>query len=377
VHVLDFGMNIAGPQAASLLSDLGADVIKVEAPGGDTSRAFTPRSDGISAMFAAMNRNKRYLGLDLTKPEAATVLRPLLEWADVVVQNLRPGKASELGIDAQQCHDVNPRIVHASVEAFYPVELTRPGYDLIVQAETGMMSLTGAADGEPARLPGSILDHVTGLWTAFGVVAALAGERDRTAIRLSMSDIAQTLLADRVSAYLLSGDVPTRMGSAIGTATPLQAYPTADGDIVVGAVSDALFRRLCAVVDPELGTDPDYVSAGGRGEHREALNKRLAHAFAADTAQHWYDRLDAAGVPVGQVRDVPDAVARHRELSRTGLVPVAGLPGVELVANPLGPEVDLRRPGGVGADSSDIAGLLGLDAERLAELVAAGVVINP
>ena len=375
IHVLDFGMNIAGPQAASLLSDLGADVVKVEAPQGDTSRTFMPRSEGTSAMFAAMNRNKRYLCLDLTKPDAGQVLGPLFEWADVVIQNLRPGKAQQLGIDAEQAHAVNPRIIHASVEAFYPAELTRPGYDLLVQAETGMMSLTGDPNGEPARLPGSLLDHVTGLWTAFGITAALRSERDRVQLQLSMSDVAQMLLGDRVSAYLLSGEVPTRMGSAIGTSTPLQAYPTATGDIVVGAVSDSLFRRLCEVVDPQIGADPDFASAADRVRNRDELNKRLSAAFAGDSADAWCQRLDAAGVPVGRVRPIPDAVERHRSMSRTGLVPVDGLPNVELVANPLGLDQRIRRPLGIGADSRDVATLLGLDADIYEQLCSAGVIV--
>jgi len=376
IHVLDFGMNIAAPQAASLLSDLGADIVKVEAPQGDTSRTFAPQSDGISAMFAAMNRNKRYLGLDLAKPGAAQVLRPLFEWADVLIQNLRPGKAQQLGIDAERAHAVNPRIIHASVEAFYPAELTRPGYDLLVQAETGMMSLTGYPNGEPARLPGSLLDHVTGLWTAFGISAALQGNRERVQLQLSMSDIAQTLLSDRVSAYLLSGEVPTRMGSAIGTSTPLQAYPTATGDIVVGAVSDSLFQRLCDVVDPEIGADPAFAAAGDRVENRDALNKRLSAAFAGESADIWYQRLDAAGVPVGRVRLMPEAVERHRTMSRTGLVPVDGLPGVEVVANPLGLDEHIRRPHSIGADSHDIAtDLLGMDADTYERLRSAGVIV--
>jgi crotonobetainyl-CoA:carnitine CoA-transferase CaiB-like acyl-CoA transferase len=376
VHVLDFGMNIAGPQAASLLSDLGADVIKVESPQGDTSRSLTPQSEGLSTMFAGMNRNKRMLCLDLTKPGAELVLQPLLRWADVVVQNLRPGKAAELGIAADACHTVNPRIVHANVEAFYPSELTRPGYDLLVQAETGMMSLTGSPDGEPARLPGSLLDHVTGLWTAFGVLAALGGDRDRVTLNLSMSDVAQTLLADRVAAYLLSGEVPTRMGSGIGTSTPLQAYPTADGDLVVGAVSDSLFRKLCAVVAPELGLDGDFETAGGRVRNRDRLNAALAAAFGTEPTDVWLERLDAVGVPVGRVRLMPDAVERHRTMSRTGLVGVDGLPGVELVANPLGLGLAIARPGARGADTAEILrGVVGLDTDRIAELVGAGVVV--
>jgi crotonobetainyl-CoA:carnitine CoA-transferase CaiB-like acyl-CoA transferase len=377
ITVLDFGMNIAGPQAASLLADLGADVVKIEGPGGDTSRAMAPQQDGISAMFASMNRNKRYLELDLRRPDARPVLARLLGRADVVVQNLRPGKAATLGISAEQCHAVNPRIVHVSVEAFYPVEQSRPGYDLLVQAETGMMSLTGEPDRPPSRLPGSLLDHISGLWAAFGVVAALRGDRDRTSLTLTMADIALSLLGDRVTSYLMSGEIPSRMGSAIGVTTPLQAYPTADGDIVIGAASDGLFRRLAAVVVPDLVDDPAYSTQAGRLARREELNDRLVESFAHDTAKGWLARLDEAGVPAARIRDLADATERHRTMSRTGLVPVDGLPGLDLVANPLiaSPAGPVSRPRPIGDDNRAVLTELGgLSEEEYGRLVADGVV---
>ena len=379
VHVLDFGMNIAGPEAASLLADLGADVIKVEGPGGDSSRAFQPQSDDVSTLFASMNRDKRYLGLDLTRAEARPVLVPLLRWADVVIQNLRPGKAADLGISAAQCHDVSPRVIHVGIEAFYPAERTRPGYDLLVQAETGMMSLTGSPDREPSRLPGSLLDHVTGLWAAFGIVAALRGDRDRVAIQLSMSDIAVNMLAERAVAHLVSGETPTRMGSSLGTTTALRAYPTADGDIVVGAANDRLFRRLAQVVAPQLADDPDYATQAARLAHREKLDQQLIDGFANESSATWLERLDSAAVPAGRIRDFPEAVRRHVEMSRSGTVPVDGLPGLPVIASPLGLHAGatLSRPGSIGADSRDIiTSLLGIDEERYSELVAAGVVVS-
>jgi len=372
VTVLDFGMNIAGPQSTSLLADLGADVIKVEGPGGDTSRTMSPQRDGVSAMLAAMNRRKRYLGLDLRNPASRPALTGLLEHADVVVQNLRPGKAETLGIGAAQCHAINPRIVHVTIEAFYPAEESRPGYDLLVQAETGMMSLTGDPDRAPSRLPGSLLDHVTGLWAAFGIVAALRGPRDKTAITLTMSDIAMSLLGDRVTAHLLTGEVPTRMGSAIGTTTPLQAYPTADGDIVIGAASNEVFRRLAEVVAPELVDDPDYATQAARIAHRERLNELLVERFAKDTADAWLDRLDTAGVPTARIRDLGEATVRHGTMSRTGFSPVADVPDMQLVANPLlGASAEaLPRPGRIGADSRDVlATLAGLSEDEIAQLV--------
>jgi crotonobetainyl-CoA:carnitine CoA-transferase CaiB-like acyl-CoA transferase len=379
VNVLDFGMNIAGPQAASLLADLGADVIKVEGPSGDSSRAMAPQKDGVSAMFASMNRNKRYVGLDLRRTEARPVLAALFQWADVVVQNLRPGKAEGLGIAAAQCHAINPRIIHLSVEAFYPGEQTRPGYDLLVQAETGMMSLTGESDRPPSRLPGSILDHVTGLWAAFGIVAALRGDRECTELNLTMSDIAMSLLSDRVTSYLMSGEVPTRMGSAIGVTTPLQAYPTADGDIVIGTASDPLFRRLVAEVAPDLVDHPDFATQSARLAHRGELNDHLNRSLIRDTSQAWLERFDRAGIPAARIRDLAEAGERHRRMSRTGLLPVDGLPGVELVANPLGGAASqpVAEPGAVGADSREIlTGIGGLTEEAYDELVKSNVVAS-
>jgi len=376
VRVLDLGMNIAGPQAASLLADMGADVIKVEAPQGDTSRALEPKIAGVSATVVAMNRNKRFLGLDLRHPGSAPVRDALLRWADVAVQNLRPGKADELGIGAELAHSVNPRLVHVSIEAFYPSEGSRPGYDLLVQAETGMMHLTGDADRAPSRLPGSLLDHTTGLFAAFGVAAALHGPRDRHQLVVSMSDVAQHLLGDRVAAYLFSGEAPQRMGSAISVTTPLQSYRTGDGDLAVGAASDALFRRLGEALGLALADDPRFADQASRLTHRHELDKVIEEALSSADADTWFDRLSAAGVPAARVRDLPGAVARHRQLSRTGLLPVAGLQGAELVANPLGASVAPTRPGPVGADSrSLLVDVLGFAPEDYQGLVDAGVVV--
>lgn len=379
IHVLDFGMNIAGPEAASLLADLGADVIKVEGPAGDSSRGFSPQAEGVSALFATVNHNKRYLGLDLTKPRAREMLTPLLEWADVVIQNLRPGKADELGVGAEACHRANPRIVHVDLEAFHPSERSRPGYDLIVQGETGLMSLNGSADREPSRLPGSLLDHVTALWAAFGVTAALRGERDRTRVRLSMSDVALHLLAERATAFLLDGVRPTRMGSSLGTTTALRAFPTGTGDIVVGAANDRLFGRLAALVAPELVDDPRYATQAARLAHRDELDEHLIRGFSTAPAETWLRRLDEAGIPAGVIRDFPEAVQRHRDLSRVGMVPVAGAPRLEVVANPLGDgtAATIGLPPGTGGDTRAIADeILGVGPGQFEQLVAAGILVT-
>ena len=378
VRVLEIGMNIAGPLAASLLADLGADVVKVEGPGGDTARGMEPKAaDGTSAMAAAINRSKRYVGLDLGSPASGPARDALVRWADVLVQNLRPGKADQLGVGADACHDLNPRLVHVGVEAFYPADGARPGYDLMVQAETGMLHLTGSPDRPPSRLPGSLLDHTTGLWAAFGVVAALHGPRERTTMVVTMADVAQNLLADRVASHVLTGESPTRMGSATSVVTPLGAYATADGELVIGAASDALFARLCNVVVPGLAEDPRFRDNAGRLRHRVELDDALIAALSAHDAATWEQRLDAAGVPVAMVRDLPDAVERHRRMSRTGLVPVVGVPGLEVVANPLGSTREVRGPGRVGADSHAVLiDEAGLDPATYEQLEASGVVVG-
>lgn len=377
VKVLDFGMNIAGPQAASFLGDLGAEVIKIEAPTGDTSRGLEPKIDGVSMTAAAMNRNKRYIGLNLRAPEAAPIRDALIRWADVVVQNLRPGKAADLGIAADQCHELNPRLVHMSIEAFYPSEGSRPGYDLLVQAETGMMHLNGEPDRAPSRLPGSLLDHTTGMFAAFSLTAALHGPRERVSLTISMSDVAQTLLGDRVAAYLASGQAPQRMGSAISVTTPLQAYRTREGVLAVGAASDALFRRLGDALGVALADDPRFTDQAARLAHRDELNVEIERALADADADAWYSRLSEAGIPVARVRDLPDAVQRHRELSATGLVDVEGLPGAALVANPMGVRRTPRRPGAVGQDSASVlVDLLGFSEDEYRTLIDAGVVVG-
>jgi crotonobetainyl-CoA:carnitine CoA-transferase CaiB-like acyl-CoA transferase len=192
-----------------------------------------------------------------------------------------------------------------------------------------------------------------------------------------MADIAMNLLGDRVTSYLVSGEIPARMGSAIGVTTPLQAYPTAEGDIVIGAASDGLFRRLAAVVTPDLVDDPAYSTQAARLANREQLNARLVESFAQDTAKGWLQRLDEAGVPAARIRDLGDATERHRTMSRTGLVPVEGLPGLDLVANPLlaSPAGPVTRPRPIGEDSRAVlTGLGGLTEEEYARLVADGVV---
>jgi crotonobetainyl-CoA:carnitine CoA-transferase CaiB-like acyl-CoA transferase len=379
VHVVDWGMNIAGPYAATILAEFGAEVVKIEPPEGDSARSYPPFSGGISTLFATVNRGKRYAALNLKDERARSALmKPILCWADVVIQNLRPGTATSLGIDASQCHAVNPRLIHASVEAFYPDGGSRPGYDLMVQAESGIMSLTGESGAPPSRLPGSLLDYITGMWTALGIVAALRGPRENATVQITMLDAALSLIGDKVAAYLLTGDIPKRMGSALSTTTPHQAFATSDGEVVVGAANDRLFQRFAGEVDESMRTDPRYATQESRLANREALTTQAVRALATTSTDLWLERLEAAGVPVARIRDLPDAVERHRAMSRTGIVRIEGTE-IEVVASPLSmPDgVPLHKPGGLGSDSSEVfRGLAGLSELEYSQLVVDGVVVE-
>lgn len=381
VRVVDAGLNIAGPYAASLLADLGADVVKVEPPAGDPSRAYPPEVAGTGTLFAAVNHRKRYCALDLRTGPGREVLRRLVARADVLIQNMRPGKEGALGLDAASCHDVNPRLVHCSVEAFYPDEQSRPGYDLLVQADSGILHLTGEPGGGPVRMPAAIIDHATGLWTALGAAAALHGDRERTALRVSMLDVTIGLLNDKVSTYLATGEEPPRMGSMTSTTTPHGAYRTADGWIVVGAATDAMYRRLAGVLDGAdgpLAREERFATQAGRLAHRAELDALITARLQAHGTEHWRATLAAADVPVAAVRTLAGAAARHASSSATGVLHLGEDPRLAMVAPAL--QLDGHRwdapqpPGAVGRDTLAVLAELGFAGADVERLRAAGVV---
>lgn len=376
IRVLDAGINVAGPIAAAILSDLGADVIKLEPPAGDSTRRLLPRVGSASALFEMANRNKRLISIDLRADEGQSLLRALLSTVDVVIENFRPGKAAAIGLDAATCHAVNPRIIHGSIEAFHPNELGRPGYDLLVQAESGIMDLTGSPNDGPARLPGTMIDQVVGMWLAIGVMGQLHGARERAATKVAMIDVALWMLSEKVSSYLATGDIPHRNGSGTSVTTPHGAFRAADGEIVIGAASDALYAALAGILGPPIAGDERFTTQTGRLEHRveleAAINERLAHA----PVDHWRKELEAAGIPVGVIRGLPDALARHQRNSVTGLRYDDA--GFGLLAPPVqmtGASWDVASTSGpVGRDNVEVLTSLGRSAEEIRRLHADGIV---
>jgi CoA:oxalate CoA-transferase len=330
VTVVDLTRVLAGPFCTMLLADLGARVIKVERPRvGDDARQIGPFVDGRSAYFLSLNRGKESIALDLREERDRALFDRLLARADVLVENFRPGVLDRLGYGWESLHARFPRVVLASLSGFGqsgPLA-TRPAYDLIAQAMGGIMSITGPEGGPPVRVGTSIGDLAAGLFTALGVASALH-HRERTGaatpVDVAMLDCQVALLENAIARLAATGEVPRPLGSRHPSIAPFEAYPTAEGHVVVAAGNDAIFRRLAATLGaPALADDPRFASNAARcahvGELRAALSERLAAADAAT----WLGRLEAAGIPCGPIQDVAQVLAHPQVRARNMVVEVA------------------------------------------------------
>lgn len=341
--IVDFSRVLAGPLATMVLADLGAEVVKVERPGvGDDTRHWGPPFDerGEATYFQSVNRNKSSVALDLGTEEGRNEARALIARADVVVENFRPGLMASLGLDYTSLAGDKPELVYCSVTGFggSGAGAALPGYDLLVQAVGGLMAITGAPDGEPQKAGVALVDVITGLFAAVGILAALR-HRERTGEgQLVEVDLLSSLLAALVnqgSAYTLAGAVAGRMGNAHPSIAPYELYPTGDGDLVLAVGNDKQFAALCAVI----GLEPDarFATNKERVAHRDALRDVLVQRLAARPAAEWVPALSAARVPAGQVNDVAGAFAFAASL---GLDPVVEVPRADgstarLTRNPI------------------------------------------
>jgi len=377
IRVLDAATNIAGPYGASLLADLGAEVIKVEPLRGDPMRAYPPRADGTTTQFAAVNHGKRYLALDLRTTDGRALLHELVGHADVLIQNVRAGHEAALGLDALACHAANPRLIHATVAAFHPADGDRPGYDILVQGESGLLDQTGEPGRPPSRIGASAIDHVSGLWLAFAVLAALRGPRDSETVRVSMLDAALALLNEKIAAYTVTGEAPRRMGAGTSVTTPHGAFATGDGYIVIGAATDESYRRLATTLGPPL-TDERFATQAGRVAHRDELERAVTTALSTHSSEHWLATLSGAGIAVGRVSTLPEAVTRHRTDSATGMRRHVDSEAIEVVAPPVSFSAErwppLPLPGAPGRDGEAVLRELGIAPDRISALRERGVV---
>jgi crotonobetainyl-CoA:carnitine CoA-transferase CaiB-like acyl-CoA transferase len=398
--VLDLSRVLAGPWATQLLADLGAEVIKVERPGvGDDTRAwgppFTTRSDGTAgdaAYYMAANRNKRSLTVDMGAPEGAELLRRLAEQADVVVENFRTGGLKKYGLDQESLRAANPRLVYCSITGFGqtgPLR-DRAGYDYMIQAMGGLMSITGQPDGapgaEPMKVGVAVADLFTGLYASNAILAALLHARatgEGQHIDIALFDVQAAMLANQATNFFVSGQAPRRMGNAHPNLTPYQPFPTLDGELVVAVGNDGQFRALChALGDAGLAADPDFLTNADRVARREALVPRLCALFAPRSTADWMARLEAAGVPCGPVNTVDQVFAEPQAAAR-GLVVEQSRADlqepVRTVASPARlsatPASYRSAPPALGADTGAVLReRLALSDAEVARLRAAGVI---
>lgn len=321
VRVVDVTSSLAGPYCTEILAALGADVVKIERPDrGDEARAWGPPfwEDG-SVMFYAANLSKRSLALDVKR--GRDVLLRLVDRADVFLQSLRPGTAERLGLGSEELRRRNPRLVTCDIGAFGRAGPLRDnaGYDPLVQAFSGLMSVTGEAERPPVRIGASIVDQGTGLWAALGIVAALHAGGGR-AVDVSLFETALGWLPYQAASYLRSGESPGRHGTAFPLIAPYQVFAARDGELMIAAANDGLFQRLCASIDaPALAEDERYATNPERLRRREELAAAIAQHVARFDVAELLARLDDAGVPAARVNDVGAAVS-HEQTTALGLV---------------------------------------------------------
>jgi formyl-CoA transferase/CoA:oxalate CoA-transferase len=321
VRVVDVTSSLAGPYCTEILAALGADVVKVEHPQrGDEARAWGPRFfEGGSVLFYAGNLGKRSLGLDVKR--GREILRRLVADADVFVQSLRPGTASRLGFGAEELHALNPRLVYCDIGAFGRLGPLRghAGYDPLLQAFGGIMSVTGEADRPGVRVGTSIVDLGTGMWAALGIVAALHAGGGRT-VDVSLFETVVGLLPYQVTDYLESGVVPGRHGSAFSLIAPYQVFTARDGDVMIAAANDGLFARLCETLGvPELVADARFATNPQRLERRDELAELIQTRVGQRASAELLSALAAVGVPAAPVQDVGQ-VAEHEQTAALGLI---------------------------------------------------------
>ena len=388
IKVLDLTRALSGPFATMILGDLGADVIKVEDiwHGDDTRRWGPPFQGDDAAYFLSVNRNKRGLSVNLKTPEGRQIVQDLANQADILMENFRPGTAARLGLGYEELSRGNPALIYASISGYGQTgpSAELPGYDAVAQAVSGMMSVTGEANGEPVRSGTSLADVGAGMWALIGILAALharAASGRGQLIDISLLDGQVAWLTYVAGKYFATGVTPGRYGSAHESLTPYQVFPTADEPLMVAVGSDGMWRRFTAATGlDDLTDDPRYATNPDRVHHRDTLIPRITKALAARGCAEWTDRLNAAGVPAGPVNTVPAALEQPQVAAREMVVelehPVAGM--LRMLGTPLklsAQPASIRRPPPVlGQHTDEILAEAGYSAERIAELRAAGVI---
>ena len=335
IRVLDLSRVLAGPWCTQMLGDLGAEIIKIEQPGkGDDTRSWGPPwhgagEDRLSAYYLSANRNKKSVAIDIAKPEGQALIRELATKCDVLVENFKVGGLDKYGLDYLSLKALNPRLVYCSITGFghSGPRAHQPGYDLMVQGLSGLMSITGQPDGEPQKVGVALVDVMTGLHACIAVLAAL-NQRHETGrgqfIDMALLDVAVSTLANIGLNQRVTGEAPKRMGNAHPSVVPYQVFETADGHMIVAVGNDDQFAHFVKVLGlAALAVDPLYATNAGRVENRATLIPQLAAAMKTQTTAHWDAALSAANVPAGPINDIGQALADPQSVAR-GLATMAG-----------------------------------------------------
>ena len=399
VTVLDLSRVLAGPWASQILGDLGAAVYKIERPGsGDETRSWGPpflpgteTAAGDAAYFLCANRNKKSLTVDFTTPEGRELVRALAARADVVIENFKVGGLAAHGLDYESLRRVNPRLIYCSITGFGQTGpyATRPGYDFLIQAMSGLMSLTGVPDGQPGAGPMktgvAVTDILTGLYATIGILAALA-HRERTgegqSIDVALLDVQVACLANQAMNYLVGGRVPGRLGNGHPNIVPYQDFPTADGRMIIAVGNDGQFARLAVELErPQWGTDPRFASNAARVANREALAAEMSAVLITRPTAAWIERFERAQVPCGPINSLDAVFADPQVQARALQFELARGAGASVpqIGSPLRlartPARYRSAPPLLGADTRAVLQeVLGLSAERLEELAAKHVI---
>ena len=387
IKVVDLTRTLAGPFCTMLMGDMGADVVKIEEPAaGDETRKWTPFVNGESTQFLTFNRNKRSLAIDLKAPEGLKIVKDLAADADVVIESFRAGTLERLGLGYEEIKKINPGVVYCSISGYGRTGpmADMPGYDLLIQAYSGLMSLTGDPDGSPLRIGFSLVDLFTGMM-AYGTILTALRQKDQTGkgqwVEAALLDGQVAALSYHATGFMGTGVEPTRMGSGHPSLVPYQAFTSSNGQFIIGCANQGLWERMArAIGQDQMLDDPRYTTNTDRVDHRAECIGELNAVFGQNTTDHWVDLIVEAGVPCGPINTVSDVVSNPQVLARNMIAEVEhpNIPNLKFPNSPLkltdSPATIRRVPPLLGQHNDEVLEEAGYSAEKIADLKERGVI---
>ena len=387
IKVVDLTRTLAGPFCTMMLGDMGADIVKIEEPEhGDETRGWTPFWNGESTQFVSFNRNKRSLSVNLKEPEGINIVQSLARDADVMIESFRAGALERMGLGYDTIKDLNPDIIYCSISGYGRTGplANKPGYDLLIQAYSGLMNLTGDPEGMPMRVGFSLVDLFTGMM-AYGSIMTALYHREQTgqgqSVEAALLDGQVAALSYHAAAYLATQNEPQRMGSGHPSLVPYQSFPAADGFFIVGVANQGLWQRFCNALErPDLMEDPRFITNDDRVAHRAECIETLSEIFRTRPAAHWVEIISGAGVPCGPINRVSEVVQDPQVLARSMMVdiPHPKVPGLRVTGSPLKlsetPPSIRHHPPLLGQHNEEVLLELGYNAQKIAHLLDKGVI---